>query len=550
MPTLTIDGKEITVDAGKTVIQAAEQAGIELPRYCYHPGLSIVGQCRICLVEVEKMPKLQVACYTPVMDGMVVHTDNERVRRGRKNVLEFLLVNHPIDCPVCDQAGECFLQDYYMKYGLYDSKMLEDKNKKHKALDIGRHIVLDSERCILCTRCVRFCDEISKTNELGIFNRGDHAELLPYPGVRLDNPYSVNVVDICPVGALTEKDFRFRNRVWYLEETDSICAGCSTGCNISVHANTHRTYKNDSRRIARLKPRFNPDVNDYWICDEGRYSFRFADAENRLTAPHYRLDDALREGSWEEAIGMVAGKIRTARETGKRVAVIGSPQMTNEDLFALQKLAGRLLGEAKIPTAVAPKEKPSSDDFLIREDKHPNTKGAALLGFSVEPAATKKVLEACAKGEVAVLLLFHHDLSSGFNADFVNEALEKAGTVVFIGTNENETSRQATFVLPACTYFEKDGTFTNYSGRVQRINRAIAPLGMSRPEWMILRMLAKQLGSTFAYFEAEDLFNELVKTVPAFDGMTYAAVGASGLAVSENGKTHAKKLTEPETASS
>ncbi len=219
MPKITIDGTEIEVENGTTVIQAAEQFGIDIPRYCYHPGLSIVGVCRICLVEIERMPKLQVACYTPVTDGMVVQTNNEKVLQARRAVLEFLLINHPLDCPVCDQAGECWLQNFYMQHGLYDSKMVEDKVKKQKALPIGPNVMLDSERCILCSRCVRFCDEITETHELGIFNRGDHAELLPYPGQELDNKYTGNTIDICPVGSLTDKVFRFRTRVWYFTET-------------------------------------------------------------------------------------------------------------------------------------------------------------------------------------------------------------------------------------------------------------------------------------------------------------------------------------------
>lgn len=544
MPTITIDGKELTADAGKTIIEVADEAGIDIPRYCYHPGLSIVGQCRICLVEVEKMPKLQVACYTPVMDGMVVHTQSERAKKGRKDVLEFLLVNHPIDCPVCDQSGECFLQDYYMQFGLYDSKMLEDKVKKNKAVPVGKHIVLDSERCILCTRCVRFCDEISKTSELGIFNRGDHAELLPLPGKTVDNPYSVNVVDICPVGALTEKDFRFRTRVWYLDETNSVCAGCSTGCNIEVHTNKERTYKNDGRRVTRLKPRFNKDVNEHWICDEGRYSFLYVDAENRLTTPMMRVDGELQESSWGEAMQRAIDALQHAKNENKKIAILGSPKMTNEDLFALKKFAGQTLGVSQIPVAVLPKEKPFSDDFLIREDKNPNTKGAGLLGYDTDHAATRKLLDDCVSGGVELLFIFHHDLEAGFDTELVKSALSGAKTVIFVGSNANTTSARADFILPACTYFEKEGTFTNYAGRVQKANKAIEPLDDSMPEWTIIRNMSRRIGKSLAYFEAEDIFHDLVKSVAVFAGMDYEAIGDSGLVVQENGKLAGKAKRE------
>ncbi len=537
MPTITIDGKQLTVDEGKTVIQAAEEAGIYIPRYCYHPGLRIVGQCRICLVEIEKMPKLQVACYTRVQDGMVVHVNSEKAKRARQQVLEFLLVNHPIDCPVCDQAGECYLQEYYMQFGLYDPKMVEDKNKKHKAVPVGPHVILDSERCILCTRCVRFCDEISKTSELGVFHRGDRAELLPYPGRTLDNPYSANVVDICPVGALTERDFRFKVRVWYLDETKSVCPGCATGCNIEIHTSKARPYKNEGRRIARLKPRYNPDVNDYWICDYGRYGFLFVDDDSRIEQPLAKHNGEFKELNWDDALQGVSGIINTALENGKAVRILGSAQMTNEDLYALKRFGNEVLETHDIPVTVKPLEKPYSDDFLIREDKYPNTRGAALLGFDTEPAATEKLLTACRNGDVHTLIIFHHDLFKGFAEDEVKAALSKVDSVIFVGSNMNPTAELATYVLPACTWAEKDGTFTNYAGRVQKINAAIEPLEGSLPEWKILRRLAKRLDYAFAYFEAEDVFRDIVKKVPAFAGMSYRALGDRGMLVSENGRS-------------
>ncbi|MDZ7302986.1 MAG: molybdopterin-dependent oxidoreductase [candidate division KSB1 bacterium] len=530
MPTITIDGKSIEVEKGTTIMQAADKLGIILPRYCYHPGLSIVGQCRICLVEIEKMPKLQVACYTPVTDGMVVHTQSPKAMRGRKDVLEFLLVNHPLDCPVCDQAGECFLQDYYMKIGQYDSKMVEDKNKKHKALDIGPHVMLDSERCILCTRCVRFCNEISKSNELGIFNRGDHAELLPYPGRRLDNPYSVNTVDICPVGALTEKDFRFEARVWYLKQTDSICPGCSTGCNISVHTNTVRDHHAESRRVVRLKPRYNAEVNKWWMCDFGRYSYKPVDEATRITAPMLKHGDNWIATTWQVAIEAIADKIKKALPQKKsgQIGVWASPQMTNEDLFVLRQFT-ETLGINHIAMTVTPRERPFSDNYLIREDKNPNTRGAIALGYDTDMQASRDLYRLAFDRLLSVLFIFHHDLTLGFEAEHLAAALGNVPTIIFIGPNRNATSEFAHILLPAAAWPEKDGTFTNFAGRVQRMRAAVQPLGDARTEWMILKRLGKPLGLSVPYVEAGDVFAAIGRNVPAFSGLTYESVGSFGV---------------------
>jgi NADH-quinone oxidoreductase subunit G len=536
MPLITIDGKQIEVEKGTTVIQAAEKLNIDIPRYCYHPGLSIVGQCRICLVEIEKMPKLQVACYTPVTEGMVVNTNNDRVLKARKQVLEFLLVNHPIDCPVCDQAGECFLQEYYMRHGLYDSKMIEDKNKKHKALDIGRHVILDSERCILCTRCVRFCDEVSKTHELGIFNRGDHAELLPYPNTRLDNYYSVNTVDICPVGALTEKDFRFKARVWYLKETDSVCPGCSTGCNISVHTNTERKHHADGKNIVRLKPRFNAAVNKWWMCDFGRHGFESTQDETRITSPAMRQGDEWISTTWDVAFEAIAAKVNHAVNEKAQIGAWLSPQMTNEDLFVAQKFFGEFLNNNKTALWVEPKEKPYSDTLLIKADKNPNLRGAAVLGLPPEMEASKRLFNQAWESKLAILFIFHHDLSDAFDHKNLATALKNVPTIVFVGPNKNSASDFAHFILPAAAWPEKHGTFTNHAGRVQRIHQAIPPLGDARAEWQIIKRLAKAVGLSIPYIETEDVFNAIARETPAFAGMSYESIGAAGMTLSENAK--------------
>ncbi len=396
MPKLTIDGKEIEVAPGTNLIEAARQVGVDVPHYCYHPGLSIAGQCRLCMVDIEKNPRPQIACNTVAADGMVVHTQTERVLETRRSIMEFHLINHPLDCPVCDQAGECWLQIYYMQHGLYEPRMADDKVKKPKAVPLGQHVILDAERCILCSRCVRFCDEVSKTGELGIMNRGDHSEIALFPGTTLDNPYSGNVIDICPVGALTDRDFRFQVRVWYLDATRSVCPGCARGCNTEIHTSRSRPHHNQGRRIARLKPRHNPDVNQWWMCDEGRYGFRDVDAESRLTAPATRADGRPVETTWDEALAALEAAIR--RRGPDEIGVIASPDMSNEDLYLLGRLV-RHLGVRQVAFRVPPRVPGRDDDFLIRADKHPNTRGAELTLPADGPDA-RAILAAAAAGRI------------------------------------------------------------------------------------------------------------------------------------------------------
>src|SRR5436190_2426590 len=336
MPNVTINGQTVEVPAGTNLIEAARKVGVEVPHYCYHPALSIAGQCRLCMVDVEKTPRPTIACNTLAADGMVVWTETDRVKETRKSIMEFHLINHPLDCPVCDQAGECWLQIYYMQHGLYDPRMRDEKVHKPKAVPLGPHVMLDAERCILCSRCVRFCDEVTRTGELGIFDRGDHSEIGLFPGKELVNKYSGNVVDICPVGALTDRDFRFAVRVWYLDSAKSVCPGCARGCNIEVHVNRRRPHHNEGRRVARLKPRFNAEVNRWWICDAGRYGFAFVDDKTRLVTPQGRRDGALGDATWEEAIAALADALR--RFAPDEIGVVASPKMANEDLWALRRV--------------------------------------------------------------------------------------------------------------------------------------------------------------------------------------------------------------------
>ena len=531
MPKLSIDGREIDVPERTTVIQAAEKAGIFIPRYCYHPGLSIAGNCRICLVEVEGNPKLQIACNLPVSEGMVVHTKNDNAEQGRRSVLEFLLANHPLDCPVCDQSGECDLQNFYMNFGLYNPRFEEHKVKKQKAVELGPHVMLDQERCILCSRCVRFTDEITKTGEFGIFNRGDRAELGIYPGDVLDNPYSANVVDICPVGALTEKDFRFKARVWYLSSAPTVCNGCSQGCNIDMHYMLDRPHLNDGARMVRVKPRFNEDVNQWWLCDEGRYGLGWLDQHrlNKVCGPSAEDTD------WEDALTSISAGIDKVQD-GSRIGVIASAQLTNEELFLIREIFHRSLG-AQV-TASIPEEPGFCDDFLIKADKNPNTLGATLLGLTGQhvPSAEQLVDEAIG-GSLDVLWVFGHDLVKIFGEEKIRQLSEKLSLFVFSGTNENSTVPTAQWVLPSAAYVEKDGTFVNCHGRLQRIGRAFEPLADSREDWRILLELAQKLQLPFDWQGAEEIFAGLAKSVAPFEGLSYDIIGTQGIEVATEGMT-------------
>ncbi len=525
---LTIDGQTVRAPKGTSVLEAARTAGIRIPYYCYHPGLSVVGNCRMCLVEIEKIPKLQPSCATPVSEGMVVRTETPETLKNRRSVLEFLLLNHPLDCPVCDQAGECELQNYYMDHGAYSSRFNEDKTKRKKAFPIGPYVILDQERCILCTRCVRFTREISKTGELGVIERGHRSEIEIFPGNELGNPYSANVVDICPVGALTDRDFRFKCRVWYLGRTPSICPGCSRGCNIEIHFNERFNPRYHEKRIHRLKPRYNKEVNSFWMCDEGRYSYHSIDSADRLKSPMVRQDGAHGEITWEEAVRTTAKALKDSLEKygPGGVALLASPQMTNEELFRLRQIFHDHLKIGAIEYRVPSREQVYSDDFLVTADRTPNSRGAEILGFAGKGCS--ELLRACSDGTIHFLYVCHHDLSVGFDAQAVGEALAKVDFVAFQGSWNNSTAALADVLLPAAVYAEKEGTFTNVQGRVQKIHAALPPLGESLPGLSILDRLAAELALPMVPAPAREVFLEIGRSVQAFAGLTYESVGDTG----------------------
>jgi NADH-quinone oxidoreductase subunit G len=522
MPTVEIDGRKLEVPDGTTVIQAAERLGVEVPHYCWHPGLSIAGNCRMCLVEIEKMPKLQIACNTRVTDGMVVHTDSEKTKTAQKAVLEFLLINHPIDCPVCDQAGECKLQEYYMDYDRQRSRFpLPEKVRKKKAVPIGPLVMLDQERCILCARCTRFLDEVTHTSELGIYERGDHCEIALAPGKTLDNPYSGNVVDICPVGALTSRDFRFRARVWYLERAESVCGACANGCNIEIY---HR-----EGRIYRFQPRANPEVNQYWMCDAGRLSYRDLQGEGRLLRPLVRGAEAFGESTWEAVLTATAGRLADLSRAGPgTIGILVSAQATNEEIHGLRRLASRL-GARLAGIAWSPADA-YHDDFLIQADKNPNTRGLALQGL--DPAGADDLLAAAGRGELQALVLHRVDLTTWRDAAATRAALERLPCLVVLDSVQREVAQYADLVLPLATYAESEGTFTNAAGRVQRFRAAVVPPGEARAGWRVVGEILTALGAGPAPGTADAVFAALAAEVGAFRGLTYETLGTQGVAVS------------------
>jgi NADH-quinone oxidoreductase subunit G len=519
MPTLEIDGQSVTVEDGLNVVQAAERLGIEIPHYCYHPGLSVAGNCRMCLVEVEKMPKLQIACNTRATEGLVVRTRTERVVRARQAVLEFLLINHPIDCPICDQAGECKLQDYYMDYDRQPSRVpVEHKVRKGKAKPIGPLVMLDQERCILCTRCTRFLDEVTKTSELGVFERGDHCQIDLFPGRALDNPYAGNVVDICPVGALTNRAFRFRARVWYLDHTASVCPSCATGCNIDIH---HR-----GGEILRFRPRRNDAVNRFWMCDEGRMSFPRFQGEGRLLTPATRDGERWLVRSWPEIGDGVHQRWRQLAAAHGSAALAGviSAQATTEEMFLFTRLVREQLGGRVVGFSSSPPNA-SRDGFLIDADKNPNTAGLRALGIGTEEL--EDVLRDATAGHLKALLLWRTDFTASRGAEWVDALGEHVEYLVVADAHRHGTAEVADVLLPLSMFAETDGTFLNRGQRLQRIRPAFAPPGEARPGWRVLSELSVRAGGT-EWHAAAAVFAELAATLPAFRHLSYEVLGTSG----------------------
>ena len=470
---LTIDGVRVAVAPGTLVIEAAKQAGVLVPHYCYHPGLPVAGVCRMCLVEIEKAPKLQIACATTVTEGMVVKTQTAPAKDARQSVLEFLLINHPLDCPICDQAGECELQDFVFQEGQARTRYAEFAKRFNPVEDFGPDVLYVPNRCILCTRCVRFMDDVAKEPVLNVSERGDRAFIGIHPEARLDHPWAGNVVDLCPVGSLLSKDFLHKARAWELDKTASICTGCSQGCNITL----------DTRDevVVRVRPRPNLEVNRYFICDHGRMHYKWMNRGDRIEAPLIRAGSELKAVDWDEAFARVQAILRGASGGGKAVALV-SPGASSEALAAAKRLLSGfswtgafqvVMGE-EAPLAGVP-------NLALRAERAPNARGAENLGYTRDYT---QALEA-AKTAAVVLVLDEPDC-----------AVETNGALIYLGTvlGQDAACRKADVVLPIANVAEEEGTFTNRDGKDQRYYQAKPAPGMAQPAAWVLAELANALG--------------------------------------------------------
>ena len=537
MPTLRINGVEIATNGPMTILEAAKSAGIEIPHYCYHPGLSIVGQCRMCQVEVEKMPKLATACNTPAADGMVVSTNSARVEKARRAVLEFSLLNHPLDCPICDRGGECPLQDYTLKYGPGESRSVEEKVHRTKHQILGPHVVFDAERCILCTRCVRFCHEVPKTGELGVFSRGDRSEINLFPGKVLDNAYSGNVIDLCPVGALTSREYRFQSRPWDLvRHTESVCPLCSNGCNVILDVR----HRQKGEELLRIRPRENQAVNRWWMCDEGRFTFGHHHDASRLRTALRREGQGQVEAPLDDLLASVAAELRRVITThGERaVGCIVSARHTTEELFLVRRCIRDILRTPHLDHRVRPVQwesvDASEDGILRRTDKTANGRGARDIAIlpGLEGLDTRGMIAAALEGRLKALVILEEDLVQDLPDLPVREALAKLEFLVVTSLFPNQTTAVADAVIPALGFAEKAGSFTNYEGRIQKIQQALTPPGACRSLAEVLRIVVHHLDWDLGDTEPGRVWAAIGELPGPYQGIgwrEWKAIGPEGL---------------------
>lgn len=543
MVNVQIDGEWHQFPKGTRMIEACREVGKLVPHYCYHPKLSSPGNCRMCLVEMGMPPRLApgqepeldedgrqaiswiprpaIACANTVADNMGIRTDSELVRGCRHGVMELLLINHPLDCPICDQAGECRLQEFSVEHGTGTSRFREQKVKKPKNVDIGPRIRLDDERCIMCSRCIRFVDEVADDPVLGFTDRGSHTVLAVHPDQELANNYSLNTVDICPVGALTSNDFRFQMRVWFLKETNTIDVNCGTGCNIIVHSREGRVY--------RITPRENNEVNSAWIPDSHRLNFHYLDSEARLTEP-LRKQQSHQPVDWPSATREIGERL--ASFEGSEIAIIASGRLTNEELFMAKRLAETL--DAQHLDIVPRIEE--SDGYLIAADRNPNTTGGELiLGLDKPGATLSSIKRGITEGRIKAVVALQEDLLE--DAGFKGEHLEALDFLVITHLLANPTAEAADFVLPGAAWVEKRGSMINVTGRLQRLNQAVNAPGAAMDDWEILRDLVQAAGGGNGLYLIEEVFKKLTETYEPFAGLTYGKIGDLGVPVVETGVT-------------
>ncbi|MDP3503910.1 MAG: 2Fe-2S iron-sulfur cluster-binding protein [Myxococcales bacterium] len=499
MVTMTIDGREVVVKPGTNLIEAAKTVGSEIPYYCYHPRLTIAANCRMCLVEASNAPKLVPACQHSIGEGLVVKTTTDKVKAQQKSVMEFLLLNHPVDCSICDQAGECKLQDYYMRYDFKPSRLDGPKILRNKRKVLGDLVVLDQERCVLCTRCVRFMDEVAQEPQLGVFGRGSHevVDVAPHYG-KLDSNYSGNIVDLCPVGALLNRDFRFRARAWFLSAAPSVCTGCSRGCNINVDFMGQDTY--------RFRPRENEAVNKSWMCDQGRLSYKQLN-QKRVQQPLVGKGAEAKEAHFVDVVKLLGAKLK-----GAQVTVAVSPTFSNEDLMAALAFVRDGLSVKSVYVTGRPQGQ--ADKLLVTADKNPNRKGLEWIarGFGVELKPFSELTAALDKGSIKNLLALGADVPED-QAEFVKR-LSDVEHFAVISMTENTVTAAANLVIGASAHVEDEGTFTQEAGITQRVRRAYPPKGDSHPLWKCAVELAKELGLELKAGSSREVFKLLAASVP------------------------------------
>ncbi len=532
MVNVQIDGVWLQFPKGTRVIEACRQAQKLIPHYCYHPKLSSPGNCRMCLVEmgmpkmtpdrnpvvgadgkpeIAWIPRAQISCAQDVSEGMGVRTNSPMVQECRKGVMEFLLINHPLDCPICDQAGECKLQEFSVEHGTAESRFLERKVKKPKSVELGPRVTLDAERCILCTRCIRFMKEVANDDVLGIVDRGTFNSISTHPDRILDHNYSLNTVDICPVGALTSSDFRFKMRVWFLKESATIDTNCGTGSNITVGSRENVIY--------RITPRDNEAVNGCWMPDSHRLNFKYVGSPERLKEPVIRPQLGEEGPTWQQAINLAVEAIK--RNAG-RVAIVASGRSTNEELFLVKRLATALGAKVDIlpRSGVA-------DGMLIAADRNPNTSGAKLLG--VATGQFGEIVAGVKDGSITALIALGEDATK---AGLSEEDLAKLDAVVATDILPNKTTAKADVLLPVSAPFEKRGSMINLKGRLQRLNRVVTAPGSARDDWEVLRDLILGITGSNGLHSVEEVFKAMAAETPALAGLTLSRIGDLGVDIS------------------
>jgi NADH-quinone oxidoreductase subunit G len=529
-----IDGVWLQFPKGTRVIEACKQARKFIPHYCYHEKLSSPGNCRMCLVEmgmpkmspdrkpvigadgrpeISWIPRPQISCAQDIAEGMAIRTSSPMVEECRKGVMEFLLINHPLDCPICDQAGECKLQEFSVEYGNANSRFLERKVKKPKNVELGPRVTLDAERCILCTRCIRFMKEVAKDDCLGIVERGSYNSIACHPDKALESNYSINTVDICPVGALTSSDFRFKMRVWFLKETKTIDVNCGTGSNITIGSRENVIY--------RITPRENDDVNGCWLPDSHRLNFKYVNDPARLKTPMVKGEPV----EWRTAIAIAAEMLKA--HDSESIAVLASARATNEELFLTRRLISALDIDKQhdvIPRLGEP------DGLLIAADRNPNTTGAKLLGLCTNRPGyrLKKIADGVRSGTIKALVCLGEDSTAGGLSE---DDLRKLDALIVMDILPNRTTALATVLLPSSAWCEKRGSMLNGKGRIQRLNQAVTPPGQARDDWEILRDLVQAISGSNGLHNIEDVFRQMAGEVKEFADLSLSKIGDLGVQV-------------------